>query len=436
MESRALSFLLTNLKRCWFPEEIHPRDAISLDIPGTAQSPYIQIKLRCYGKLANIAPYLKACRSRLSLRKAETKSCIELVIIFNEVGEGRYVDKTSDRTPPHSCESFAATRESLEVGLCTLDKMPTLKGTGNARSSEGPRTPGSKFVYFLHPKGTVTRTRRAEELLQADARSHAARTAHARAKAKLKKDEIHGGTASRSSRRGTTAIRIAPASDDSILLPLQTSKRTVQLSHELVPFNPRPACFDYAAHDEEMLVQDALHYAKAFFWVRLAPSSATTPHPEQLFYSHMQLSKNAFRGYMIAVTMGLNYSVADHPQRNLHEKMRTRYTGILLKEIRNVIDDLPIDRLDEVIATVLILSVTSQLAVKPRADLPASPFRSPLAEAQLLDFWGVLKFDRAHLNGMRRLVELGGGLDKMVSPEVAALLQMSVRSCVRSTYTY
>lgn len=313
--------------------------------------------------------------------------------------------------------------------------MPTPQGTSNVRSSEGPRTRISKFVYFLHPKGTAARTRRAEELLQADARSHAARTAHARAKAQQKKDEPYDSTAARSFRRGNTLIRIAPASDDTFLLPLQTSERRRETSDRLTPFNPKPACFDYAAHDEEMLVQDALHYAKTYFWVRLAPSSARTAHPEQLFYSHTQVSENAFRGYMIAVTLGMNYSVANHPQQSIHEKMRTRYTSILLKEIRSMIDDLPMDRLDEVIATVLILSVTSQLAVKPRAELPASPFRSPLAEAQLLDFWGALKFDPTHLNGMRRLVELKGGLDKMGSPDIAALVQMYVRSCLRSTHT-
>ena len=212
-------------------------------------------------------------------------------------------------------------------------------------------------------------------------------------------------------------------------------KFTVQ---ELVPLSPKPACFDFLAQEEPIIVQEALDYAKNFFWVRLAPSSATTPHPEQLFYTHTQMSKVAFRGYMIAVTMGLNFSVAYHPQQMVHEQMRIRYTVFLLKEIRDLINDLPVERLDEIIATVLILSVTSELAVKPRTELPSSPFTSPLAQAQLLDFWGALKFDPAHLSGMKRLVGLRGGLDKMSSPDVAALVQMSVRSCcpVAAVLTY
>jgi hypothetical protein len=199
-----------------------------------------------------------------------------------------------------------------------------------------------------------------------------------------------------------------------------------RVCQDLVPLSPKLACLDFLTQEDPIVVQEALDYARNYFWPNLSPSSVVTTRPDQLFYTHTQTSKFAFRGYMIAVTMGLDFSVSGHPHLDIHERMRTRYLGYLLGDIRNLIDDLPIDKLDGVITAVLILTVTSQLVVKPRTDLPSSVFNSPLAKAQLLEFWGSLRFEAAHLKGLKRMVNLRGGLDKMSSPDVAALVQMLV----------
>lgn len=204
--------------------------------------------------------------------------------------------------------------------------------------------------------------------------------------------------------------------------------------YEVAALVPKPASFlrwsstnpfpIFPGQEDPELVQEALHFATTSFWPFLSPSSATTPHPDQLYYGHMQMSKLAFYGYMIPVTAGLNYMVADHPHRKVHEKLRQRYTVLLLKEVRNILNDLPVDRFDELIAVVLIFAVCSQPVVTPRQLQPRSAFESPLAYAQLLDLFGALKYDSAHLAGLRRLVELRGGLDKMTSPDLAALVQV------------
>ena len=183
----------------------------------------------------------------------------------------------------------------------------------------------------------------------------------------------------------------------------------------------------FPAQEDQYLIHEIIDHARNFYWGALAPIQhpATAPASGPVFYAHMRSSKMAFYGYIIPITTGLNHMVADHPHKLMHEQMRIRNTSLLLQAIRESLQNFAEDTLDEIIAAVLILAANPRIRVDSRYSYPASRFQSPLAQAQILDLIGIPQLNRIHLSGLKQLVDLRGGIDKIASTDLAGCVQLT-----------
>ena len=182
----------------------------------------------------------------------------------------------------------------------------------------------------------------------------------------------------------------------------------------------------FAGHEDTYLVQEVLDHARNSFWKTLAPSRRPNEliAPTFEFYGHMKMSPLLYWAYLIPTSTALDYQVKDHPDQVKHAQLRLRTTNTLLQAIREGLLRYTDETIDAMIAGALVLAACPQISVQSRHDYPLPRFKSPLAQAQCIEMFSIQKFPRTHANGLKVLVNLRGGLDKMASPDLAALVQL------------
>lgn len=132
----------------------------------------------------------------------------------------------------------------------------------------------------------------------------------------------------------------------------------------------------------------------------------------------------AYYGYQLSLMANIDWTHDNHPKKQLYKQIRVRNiyrTVRLVREHLGKLDGPPSDRL---IIIVLILATVPAREILSRSSLPVSRFRSPLADAQILDPYGHISNPLPHWAAFYHLVRLKGGLGRMEDRDSAALCQL------------
>ena len=142
------------------------------------------------------------------------------------------------------------------------------------------------------------------------------------------------------------------------------------------------------------------------------------------FLEEMAVSPLAYHAYLISLLANFDWMYGDHPKKRFYTWLRTRSIYNTIRLVREHLQALKGPPSDQIITIVLILATVPPGNIQSHASLPVSRFRSPLADAQILDPYGTLQFPRSHWSAFYSLVQMKGGIDRMDDRKVAGLCQL------------
>lgn len=114
----------------------------------------------------------------------------------------------------------------------------------------------------------------------------------------------------------------------------------------------------------------------------------------------------------------------NHPKKYLHTRLRLRNIYHTVRLVREHLERLQGPPSDQLLIIVLILATVPPGEIHSHSSLPISRFRSPLADAQILDPYGTMHFPLSHWTAFYKLVQLKGGLENMEDRNTAGLCQL------------
>jgi len=132
----------------------------------------------------------------------------------------------------------------------------------------------------------------------------------------------------------------------------------------------------------------------------------------------------AYYGYQVGLVGNLEWLHDDHPRKQHHMNIRVRSTYHTLRLVRKNLEKLDGPPSDLLIMIVLILATVPSGEILSRSSLPVARFRSPLADAQMLDPYGHITNPQSHWTAFYNLVQLKGGLAGMTNRDRATLCQL------------
>ena len=119
----------------------------------------------------------------------------------------------------------------------------------------------------------------------------------------------------------------------------------------------------------------------------------------------------------------LIWDADNHPHQTKYSQMRIRNSSRVIRFVREALENPSDEMLDVMIGAVEVLA-SEQTAVRSRRSYGHCRFKSPLAQAQYVEMNAMPVYPRAHMNALKYLVGLRGGLDRIASADVAATIQV------------
>jgi hypothetical protein len=161
------------------------------------------------------------------------------------------------------------------------------------------------------------------------------------------------------------------------------------------------------------------------FWPMIAPSQDAQSQPTfRHFLEDMSLSPMAYYGYQLSLMANIDWVHDNHPKKQLYMQIRVSNIYRTVRLVREHLEKLDGPPSDLLILVVLILATVPAGEILSRSSLPISRFRSPLADAQILDPYGHISNPLPHWTAFYHLVQLKGGLEEMGDRDSAALCQL------------
>lgn len=161
------------------------------------------------------------------------------------------------------------------------------------------------------------------------------------------------------------------------------------------------------------------------FWPMISPSQDAQSQPTfRHFLEDMSVSPIAYYGYQLSLLANMDWVHDHHPKKQLYMQIRVRNTYRTVRLVREYLEKLCGPPSDLLIIIVLILATAPTGEILSRSSLPVSRFRSPLADAQILDPYGQISNPMPHWTAFYHLVQLKGGLGGIGDRDSAALCQL------------
>jgi hypothetical protein len=138
----------------------------------------------------------------------------------------------------------------------------------------------------------------------------------------------------------------------------------------------------------------------------------------------MKASSLAYFAYVFSIVTSFEWDLGTNPRTPFHNKLRLRNVTFLFGYVREAIQQLKERPSEELIGAVLVLGTVPQNAVPSRKLCKESRFHSPLAKAQLCDYYGLFRFPATHWAACVQMLRLRGGIHNIESKGLAGSCQL------------
>lgn len=157
----------------------------------------------------------------------------------------------------------------------------------------------------------------------------------------------------------------------------------------------------------------------------IAPSKDLGLQPAcRSYLEDMAESPMAYYAYQLSLTANLDWTHDNHPRKEIYKRLRLKHTYHAIRAVREHLETLKGPPSDRLILVTLILATVPNGDILSRSALPVSRFRSPLADAQILDTYGYISSHPSHWAAFYKLVEMRGGLGAIAGQATAGMYQL------------